>query len=76
MSTTKNRWLIALTGVALHISIGSVYAWSVFTQPLQDKIGWTLSEVSLIFSIAIFFLGTSAAFMGHFVEREDQEHQV
>lgn len=68
MSTTKNRWLIALAGVALHISIGSVYAWSVFTQPLQDKIGWTLSEVSLIFSIAIFFLGTSAAFMGHFVE--------
>lgn len=69
MKTKKNRWLIALAGVGLHISIGSVYAWSVFTSPLQDKIGWTLSEVSLIFSIAIFFLGVSAAFMGHFVEK-------
>lgn len=69
MKMKKNRWLIALAGVGLHISIGSVYAWSVFTSPLQDKIGWTLSEVSLIFSIAIFFLGVSAAFMGHFVEK-------
>ena len=56
METKKNRWLMALAGVALHISIGSVYAWSVFTQPLQDKVGWSLSDVSLIFSIAIFFL--------------------
>ncbi|CAD2072430.1 OFA family MFS transporter [Phocicoccus pinnipedialis] len=69
MTKTKNRWLIALAGVGLHISIGSVYAWSVFTSPLQEEIGWTLSEVSLIFSIAIFFLGVSAAFMGHFVEK-------
>lgn len=69
MIKTKNRWLIALAGVGLHISIGSVYAWSVFTSPLQEQIGWTLSEVSLIFSIAIFFLGVSAAFMGHFVEK-------
>src|SRR5699024_9483388 len=68
METKKNRWLMALAGVALHISIGSVYAWSVFTQPLQDKVGWSLCDVSLIFSMLIFFLGASAAFMGHFVE--------
>lgn len=55
-------------GVGIHISIGSVYAWSVFTTPLQESIGWSLSQVSFTFSIAILFLGLSAAFMGHFVE--------
>ncbi|SDW42534.1 MFS transporter, OFA family, oxalate/formate antiporter [Marinococcus luteus] len=69
MSRTKNRWLIALAAVGIHISIGSVYAWSVFTNPLIETYGWNLSAVSLTFSIAILFLGLSAAFMGHFVEK-------
>ncbi|WP_342388283.1 L-lactate MFS transporter [Salinicoccus bachuensis] len=68
MKTKKNRWLIALAGVGIHISIGSVYAWSVFTAPLQAELGWSLSNVSFTFSLAILFLGLSAAFMGHFVE--------
>lgn len=65
----KNRWLIALAAVGIHISIGSVYAWSVFTNPLSEQFGWSLSAISLTFSIAIAFLGLSAAFMGHFVEK-------
>ncbi|MCM3712928.1 L-lactate MFS transporter [Halalkalibacter oceani] len=65
----KNRWLIALAAVGIHISIGSVYAWSVFTNPIIEQHGWDLSAVSLTFSIAIAFLGLSAAFMGHFVEK-------
>ncbi|KYG25989.1 OFA family MFS transporter [Alkalihalobacillus trypoxylicola] len=65
----KNRWLIALSAVGIHISIGSVYAWSVYTNPLIETYGWELSAVSLTFSIAILFLGLSAAFMGHFVEK-------
>ncbi|WP_100397883.1 L-lactate MFS transporter [Bacillus sp. FJAT-44742] len=69
MGKTKNRWLIALAAVGIHISIGSVYAWSVFTNPLAEEYGWSLSAISLTFSIAIAFLGLSAAFMGHFVEK-------
>ncbi|MFC4734991.1 OFA family MFS transporter [Bacillus daqingensis] len=65
----KNRWLIALAAVGIHISIGSVYAWSVFTNPLSEQFGWSLSAISMTFSIAIVFLGLSAAFMGHFVEK-------
>lgn len=65
----KNRWLIAVAAVGIHISIGSVYSWSVFTKHIQNDLGFTLSEVSRIFSIAILFLGLSAAFMGHFVEK-------
>jgi len=69
MAKTKNRWLIAASAVGIHISIGSVYAWSNFTNPLIEKFGWSASQVQFTFSLAILFLGLSAAFLGHFVEK-------
>jgi OFA family oxalate/formate antiporter-like MFS transporter len=66
---TKNRWLIAASAVGIHISIGSVYAWSNFTSPLMTEFEWTAKQVQLTFSLAILFLGLSAAFLGHFVEK-------
>ncbi|HXI19722.1 MAG TPA: MFS transporter, partial [Gemmatimonadales bacterium] len=65
----KNRWLIAASAVGIHISIGSVYAWSVFNLPLENAYGWGKSDIAITFSLAIFFLGMSAAVMGRFVER-------
>ena len=64
----KNRWLMALAAMAIHISIGSVYAWSVYVNPIQSTMDWTLTDVTITFSVAIFFLGLSAALMGKFVE--------
>ncbi|RFU69559.1 OFA family MFS transporter [Bacillus sp. V59.32b] len=69
MGKTKNRWLIAASAVGIHLSIGSVYAWSVFTKPLANEFDWDLTDISLTFSLAILFLGLSAAFLGHFVEK-------
>lgn len=65
----RNRWLIALSAVGIHISIGSVYAWSVLTRPVMDAMGLSLPEATWAFSIAILFLGLSAGFLGHVVER-------
>ena len=65
----RNRWLIALSAVGIHISIGSVYAWSVLTRPIMQQLGWSLSETTWAFSIAILFLGFSAGFLGKFVEK-------
>lgn len=69
MKKTKNRWLIAASAVGIHISIGSVYAWSNFTNPLIEEFGWSAKQVQFTFSLAILFLGLSAAFLGHFVEK-------
>ncbi|EGK13559.1 MFS family major facilitator transporter, oxalate:formate antiporter [Desmospora sp. 8437] len=69
MEKSKNRWLIAASAVGIHISIGSVYAWSVFTKPLKSQFGWSDGEVSFTFSLAILFLGLSAAYLGHYVEK-------
>ncbi len=65
----RNRWLIALSAIGIHMSIGSVYAWSVLTRPVMEAMGLTLSETTWAFSIAILFLGTSAGFLGPLVER-------
>ena len=65
----KNKWLIALSAVGIHICIGSVYAWSVLTRPIMSSMGFTQKEVTWIFSIAILFLGLSAGFLGDFVEK-------
>jgi OFA family oxalate/formate antiporter-like MFS transporter len=64
----KNRWLIALSAVAIHVSIGSVYAYSAWKMPLENTFGWSATRTTLAFSTAIFFLGLSAAFLGRIVE--------
>ena len=66
---SKRRYLVAIGGILLHLMIGSVYSCSVFTGPIAKQTGWALSSVTVAFSIAIFFLGMSAAFMGRLVER-------
>lgn len=69
MQQTKNKWLIVLAAIGIHISIGSVYAWSVLTRPIMQAMGFTLQQVTWTFSLAILFLGTSAGFLGTYVER-------
>jgi MFS transporter, OFA family, oxalate/formate antiporter len=60
---TINRWVIAAAGVLMQVALGAVYAWSVFRAPLVKQFGWSISEVTLTFTISIFVLGL-AAFLG------------
>ncbi|MFC6765231.1 OFA family MFS transporter [Natrinema soli] len=69
VEATKNRWLIAASAVAIHLSIGSIYAYSIYQIPLNETQGWSTSSVTLAFSIAIFVLGITAAFLGKYVEK-------
>ncbi|MFC4356611.1 OFA family MFS transporter [Halobium salinum] len=68
VEASKNRWLIALSAVAIHLSIGSIYAYSIYQIPLNESQGWSTSSVTLAFSIAVFVLGITAAFLGKYVE--------
>ena len=63
------RWLVALGGVLLMACLGTVYAWSLFTQPLQAAFGWTSTQATAPFSIAIFFLGVGAVLGGRWQDR-------
>src|ERR1700747_1754498 len=67
---TPNRWTIAIAGVFLQIALGAVYAWSVFRVPLSRQFGWSISEVTLTFTISIFVLGFAAFFGGLWMNRK------
>ena len=66
-----NRWVSAvIPALLIHISIGTVYCWSVFKQLIADQMHVAPGIVEWGFSLAIFFLGMSAAFLGPFVEKD------
>ena len=72
-----NRWLVAPAALGIHLCIGSVYAWSLFNPALIKRLGvvtsaaddWTLKSVVWIFTVAIVFLGLSAAVGGKWLEK-------
>ncbi|GAC1650369.1 MAG: OFA family MFS transporter [Gemmatimonadaceae bacterium] len=72
-----SRWLVPPAALAIHLSIGQAYAFSVFNLPLSKLIGgtaaapddWKLSTLGWIFSLAIVILGLSAAVWGAWLER-------
>jgi MFS transporter len=72
-----NRWRIPPASIAIHLCIGSTYAWSIFNPALVKVRGvvtsaaddWTLQQVVWVFTVAIVFLGLSAAIAGKWLER-------
>ena len=79
-----NRWLVPPASIAIHLCIGSVYAWSMFNPALVKILGvvtssgddWSLGQVVWIFSVAIVCLGLAAAYAGKWLEKLDQEWWV
>jgi MFS family permease len=72
-----SRWMVPPAALAVHLCIGQAYAFSVFNAPLTRVIGitesapddWSLTTLGWIFSLAIVFLGLSAAFAGKWLEK-------
>lgn len=62
--SSYNRWGIAAAGFLMQMALGAVYAWSVFRTPLTERFHWSISQVTLTFTISIFVLGVSAFFGG------------
>lgn len=70
MDNKASKWVRgAIPALFLHCSIGTVYCWSIFSQEIANYIGWSKGATEWAFSLAIFFLGMSAAFMGNIVEK-------
>lgn len=72
-----NRWMVPPAALAVHLCIGQAYAFSVFNEPMTRILGvtrsapgdWQLTTLGWVFSLAIFFLGISAAFAGKWLEK-------
>ncbi len=71
-----SRWRVPPAALAIHLSIGQVYAFSVFNLPLTMVRGvtesapgdWKRTTIGWVFSIAIVFLGLSAFAFGRWLE--------
>ena len=74
MKKLSNKWTrAAIPALLLHCGIGTVYCWSLFSGAIQtafENNGISASALGWAFSLAIFFLGMSAAFLGDFVEKD------
>src|ERR1044071_8347838 len=71
-----SRWMVPPAALCVHLCIGQAYALSVFNLPMTKLLGisqsapedWKLTELGWIFSLAMLFLGGSAAVFGRWVE--------
>ena len=71
MKSLSNKWTrAAIPALLIHCSIGTVYCWSTFKEAIAERIGMSTFAVGWAFSLAIFFLGMSAAFAGKMVEKD------
>ncbi|MEZ5287838.1 MAG: OFA family MFS transporter [Vicinamibacterales bacterium] len=73
-----NRWLVPPAALAIHLSIGMAYGFSVFWLPLSRVIGitesapgdWRISTLGWMYTLFFVMLGSSAAVFGPWLERE------
>jgi MFS family permease len=67
---TSNRWRVAAAGTVAMASLGTVYSWSLFTQPLIAAFGWSNTTTTWAFALAILSLGIGAVIGGRWQDRK------
>ena len=64
-----NRWNVIVGGVLMNLALGVIYAWSVFVAPFEADFGWTRTDVSVVFTIAILSVGSWFVVAGFLQDR-------
>jgi len=59
-----NRWRVVVGGVSMNLALGSLYAWSVFVLPLEKEFGWTRSQTSWVYTIAVVVFASTFVLAG------------
>jgi len=61
-----NRWVIAIAGTVVMVTIGCLYSWALFTQPLLVAYLWDLRTTTWAYAIANFSVAAVGAVIGGF----------
>ena len=69
VAQTTNRWLPVVGGVSMNLALGSLYAWSVFVSPLEAEFGWSRTDVTWVFQIAIITFALAFVLAGRIQDR-------
>jgi len=64
-----NRWWRVVGALLMNLSLGSLYAWSIFVAPLEKEFGWSRADTSWIFTIAVFVFGMSFVIAGRLQDK-------
>lgn len=62
------RWLVVLGAVLMQLSLGAIYAWSVFTPSLIEA-GWSRLDTQLVFSAGLGSFSIAMLFAGKLLKR-------
>ena len=65
----KRFWNALVPAILLALAVGQIYAFTIFSNPIAERLGVSQPRVQFAFSLGIFFLGMGAAFFGKIVER-------
>lgn len=64
MDFRRTRWVCLFAGIAIELLSGIIYAWSVFQTPLIDKYGWSISQVSMAYTMCFLVVMLISMFFG------------
>ena len=65
-----SRWLPIVGGISLNLALGSLYAWSVFVLPLEKEFGWSRTQTSWVYTIAIVCFAASFILAGKLQDKK------
>src|SRR5659263_615343 len=65
-----NRWWRVAGALLMHLPLGALYAWSIFVLPLKKEFGWTRTQTSWVFTIAVFVFGLSCIVGGRLQDKK------
>jgi MFS transporter, OFA family, oxalate/formate antiporter len=66
---TINRWWRVVGALSMNMALGSLYAWSVFVAPLEERFGWKRTETSLAFTLAVVCFALAFILAGRLQDR-------
>ena len=64
-----NRWWRVVGGLSMNLALGTLYGWSVFVAPLEARFGWTRTDTSMVFTIAVIVFALSFVVAGRIQDR-------
>src|SRR6267142_359773 len=67
---TTNRWHPVIGGILMNLALGSLYAWSVFVAPLEKEFGWTRTQTSRTFTVAVVCFALTFIFAGRLQDKK------
>src|SRR5438132_9965493 len=63
------RWWRVVGGLSMNLALGTLYGWSVFVAPLENRFGWKRADTSMVFTIAVIVFALSFVVAGRIQDK-------